>query len=114
MQLDDRLLPLTRAAEAGAAALGLRLAAHRAHAEHPHVPDLLDGLADLGLVGVLVDAERVLVGREQGVALLRHDRLDDHAARVHDPPPPARAVSWSMAAWEAIIRAAPTMSATPA
>src|SRR4051794_22303427 len=83
MELDDRLLPLARLARGVAAALGLRLHAHRVDAEHTHAEDLFHRLADLGLVGALVDAERVLVGREQLVALLGDDRPDQDAAGVH-------------------------------
>ena len=65
------------------AALRLGLHPGRAHAVDAHAEDLLDRLAHLRLVGPLVHAERVLVGREQGVALLGDDRPDDHLARVH-------------------------------
>src|SRR4051812_40494857 len=118
MQLDDRLLP--RAALAGrvAAALRLRLHAHRAHLDHAHAEDLLNGLADLRLVRVVVDAERVLVRREQRVALLGDDRLDDHGAGVHALTASregfrAIVLRYSTAAGVSTSRCAPMMSATP-
>src|SRR3954470_15608195 len=83
MQLHHGLLPRAAAPRGVAAPLRLRLHAHRAHLEHAHAEDLLDRLADLGLVRAVVHAERVLVGREQRVALLGHDRADDHGACVH-------------------------------
>src|SRR3954466_5901710 len=116
MELDDGLLPRAAAARRVAAALRLRLHAHRAHVEHPHAEDLLDGLADLRLVRPVVDAERVLVGREQRVALLGHDRLDDHGACVHAVARSclrAMEVRYSTAAGESTSRWAPMMSATP-
>src|SRR3954453_7982400 len=123
MQLDDGLLPRAAAARCVAAALGLRLDAHRAHVEHAHAEDLLDGLADLRLVRIVVDPERVLVGREQRVALLGHDRADDHGAGVHGDASVAavplrsglRAMldRYSTAAGGRTSRWAPMMSATP-
>src|SRR5947209_2565907 len=81
-----------------------------------------DRLPDLGLVRVLVDPERVLVGREQRVALLGDDRPDDHGARVHaaassaerDSGARAIATRRSMAPSETTRREAPTTSQTPA
>src|SRR3954471_1714287 len=121
MELDDGLLPRAAAPGRVAAALRLRLDAHRAHLEHAHAEDLLHGLADLRLVGVVVDAERVLVRREQRVALLGHDRADDHGAGVHAVaasrfvPAGLRAivVRDSTAEGVSTSRCAPTMSATP-
>src|SRR5829696_5178863 len=75
--LDDGLLPGPRAAGGEAAALGLGLDRHRADLDHLDVEELLDGLADLGLVRVGVDPERVLVVRREHVALLADDRADD-------------------------------------
>src|SRR4051795_2989239 len=65
--LDDRLLPRPRAARRVAAALGLGLHRHRVDLDDVDVEERLDGLADLGLVGVRVDPERVLVGRREHV-----------------------------------------------
>src|SRR5215217_4647958 len=83
MEGHDRLLPLTPAAARDAAALRLGLHPRRADAVDADAEDVLDRLAHLSLVRPLVDAERVLVGREQRVALLGDDRPDDHLARVH-------------------------------
>src|SRR3954467_9345072 len=116
MQLDDGLLPRPAAAGRVPAALRLRLDAHRPHVLHAHAEDLLHGLADLRLVRAVVHSEGVLVGREKRVALLRHDRADDHRARVHAVARSgARAivVRYSTAAGDSTSRCAPMMSATP-
>src|SRR3954447_12271708 len=93
---DDRPLGVGTGAEgAGAAvALALALAVERVHAEHLDVEDRLDGVADLGLAGVGVDAERVDVLVEQGVGLLAHDRLDDDVAGILHWSPPSVSVVW--------------------
>src|SRR5688572_10479446 len=109
MQLNDRLLPATGLAARPPAALRLRLDPRGPHALHPHAEDLLDGLAHLGLVRLVVDAERVLVCGEERIALLADDRADDHLARRHD----ALRVSSSSAAVERTSRSAPITSATP-
>src|SRR5881398_3583795 len=75
--LDDRLLPRPRLARGVAAPLGLGLHGGGAHVDDLHVEQRLDRLADLSLVRVVVDAERVLAGRGEHVALLAHDRADD-------------------------------------
>src|SRR3954469_22100724 len=120
--LDDRLLPRPRAARGLAAALGLGLHRHRVDLDDVDVEERLDGLADLGLVGVRVDPERVLVGRREHVGLLAHDRADDHLAGVHQAlassavvvlSPLARAVSSSSAVGLTRTLAAPTRSAMP-
>src|SRR5215213_604033 len=129
--LHDGLLPGARAPCGVAAALGLGLHAERADLDHVDVEELLDGLLDLGLVRVGVDAERVAVRRREDVGLLRDDGADDDLAGVHQAlasvsaraSPPAcglaravlepRAVSASIAACEATSVAAPTRSATP-
>src|SRR5438270_8853863 len=112
MELDDRLLPRARLAGGVAAALRLRLDAHRAHVAHAHVEDLLDRLANLGLVRAVVDPERVLVRRQEGIALLGHDRADDDGARVHFFD--ALLVRSSSALGVRTSRPCPTMSAMPA
>src|SRR4029079_7831708 len=62
--LHDGLLPRARAPGGPAAALGLGLDRDGADVEHLDVgEELLDGLADLGLVRLLVHAERVLARR---------------------------------------------------
>src|SRR4051794_16621223 len=61
--LDDRLLPGARAPRGLAAALGLRLHRHGVDTDDVDVEQRLDGLADLRLVGVRVNPERVLLGR---------------------------------------------------
>src|SRR5687767_13309002 len=109
MELDDRLLPAPGLAAAPAPPLRLRLHPRRAHALHTDPEDLLDRLADLGLVSLLVDTERVLVGREQRVALLADHGTDDDLARGHA----ALRVSSSSAPCDSTSRSAPITSATP-
>src|SRR4051794_12467030 len=111
MERHDRLLPLPALAGGVAAALGLGLDPRRAHPFHTDAEDVLDRLADLGLVGALVDAERVLVGRQQRIALLGDHGPEDHLARVHAVT--AIAVRRSRAGSETTRRAAPTTSAIP-
>src|SRR4051794_12677687 len=81
--LHDRLLPRPRAAGGETAALGLGLHRGGPNLDDAHVEELLDRLADLRLVRVRVDAERVLVVRGEHVALLADDRADDDLARMH-------------------------------
>src|SRR3954452_16839971 len=111
MEGHDRLLPLAPAAARDAAALRLGLDPRRAHAVHADAEDVLDRLAHLSLVRPLVHAERVLVGREQRVALLGDDRPDDHLSRVHFDA--AFAVRRASAASETTSRAWPITSAMP-
>src|SRR5918996_2412949 len=87
-ELDDRLLPGARSAAVQPAPLRLGLHLRGANGLHVDVEDLLDGLGDLKLVGPVVDPERVLALRHQGVALLRDDGADDHLARLHQSDPP--------------------------
>src|SRR3954447_8053301 len=61
--LHDGLLPRPGPAGRVAAPLGLGLHRSRAHVDDLDVEEHLHGLADLGLVRVVVDAERVLAGR---------------------------------------------------
>src|SRR5215212_10778405 len=111
MERDDRLLPPAPVSARQAAALRLGLHPGSAHAIHAHAEDLLDRLAHLRLVGALVHPERVLVRREQRVALLGDDRPDDHLARVHFDA--AFSVRRARAASEITSRAWPITSATP-
>src|SRR5436190_10627222 len=70
--LHDRLLPAGLAALDEPTALRLRADLDDVHALDVHVEQLLDGLPDLGLVRVRVDAERVaMVALDLFVALLR-------------------------------------------
>src|SRR5207237_9767828 len=71
--LDDRLLPARPDPAPEAAALGFRLHLEDVHALDVDLEQLLDGLPDLRLVRIRVDAERVLALVYQLVALLRHD-----------------------------------------
>src|SRR3954451_1614000 len=119
--LDDRLLPGPRAPGRVAAALGLGLHRHRADLDDLDFEELLDRLADLGLVRVRVDAERVLVGGRQHVGLLADDGPDDHLDRIHQATssccsvlsPLPRAASASSASGLASTLAAAITSATP-
>ena len=60
-QCHNRFLPGPGLPHKGAHTLGLALDVDRVDAQHLHLEDLLDRLADLDLVGVLVDLEGVLV-----------------------------------------------------
>src|SRR4051794_36201746 len=111
MEGHARLLPLAPGSAREAAALRLGLHPRRAHAVDADAEDVLDRLAHLSLVRPLVDAERVLVGREERVALLGDHRPDDHLARVHFEA--AFSVSRASAASEITIRPWPMMSAIP-
>src|SRR3954454_9545912 len=82
LQRHDRLLPALAGALEGTATLRLRLHLDDVDACDVHVEELLDGLADLRLVRVLVDAERVAAARRACVRLLADDRRKDHLARV--------------------------------
>src|SRR5436190_6781201 len=75
--LHDRLLPAGLAALDEPTALRLRADLDDVHALDVHVEQLLDGLPDLGLVRVRVDAERVaMVALDLFVALLRDHRCE--------------------------------------
>src|SRR5436305_4523435 len=81
--LDDGFLPPPGAPEGLTAPLGLRLDHRGPYLNDTHVEELLDRLADLGLVRPLVDAEGVLPDLCEHVGLLRDDRPDDYLAWVH-------------------------------
>src|SRR5690606_13210087 len=81
---DDRVLDALALAPAVAGALALAATVQGVDALDVHIEDLLDGDLDVALVGARVDLEGVLALAEEGVALLRDDRLDDDVARVGD------------------------------
>ena len=62
-----RLVPARAEGVHPAVALALALAVQRVHVGDPHVEDGLDGLADLGLVGVRGDHEGVHAFIEEGI-----------------------------------------------
>src|SRR3954451_3244831 len=120
--LNDGLLPGPRPPRGEPAPLGLGLHRGGADLEDLDVEERLDGLADLRLVRVGMDAERVLVGGGTHVALPADDGADDHLAGIHQAASScrsrvgvevARAVSASSASCERTIAAAPITSATP-
>src|SRR5215210_651698 len=85
-ELDDRLLPAGPPAAHETAPLRLRPDLDDVDGLNLDAEELLDGLPDLGLVGVLVHAEGVLPVLDQAVALLRHHgrqqdfvRMETHA-----------------------------------
>src|SRR5882672_12108460 len=82
-QLHDGLLPALAGALERAAPLRLRLNLDHVDARDLDLEELLDGLADLRLVRVRVDAERVAPARRVCVRLLADDRGEDDLARVH-------------------------------
>src|SRR5262249_41295606 len=81
-----------------AVALALALAVDGANRRDACREQLFDRLADLDLVGVGRDQERVHVAVERLVRLLRHDRPDDDVAGVlHSPAPSlgSAALAWT-------------------
>src|SRR2546423_1933258 len=80
--LHDGLLPARPRAAVEAGRLRLRLALRAVHALGLHVEELLDGLPHLGLVRPRVHAEGVLAVGDQRVALLAHDRREEHFVRM--------------------------------
>src|SRR5919109_1214460 len=81
-QLYDRALDVAASTHRVAEALGLAPAIERVHLGDPHSPDGLYRLADLGLVGLRMDDERVGVVVDQRVGLLADHRSEDHVARI--------------------------------
>ena len=80
LELDDGLLPARTDALDGTAALRLGLHLDDRDVQDLDVEELLDGLADLRLVRILVDLERVAVLRDLAVALLGDHGCDQHLA----------------------------------
>src|SRR2546423_2203695 len=81
-ELHDRLLPAGPRAAVHAAALRLRLHHRDVDALDLDIEQLLDGLADLRLVGVGVDAEAVLPLVDRAVGLFRHDGREQDLVRM--------------------------------
>src|SRR4026207_2217457 len=81
-KLHDGLLPAGLRALVVAAALRLRLHLDDVHALDLDVEELFHRLADLRLVRLGVDAERILVVLDQAVALLGDHRGDEDLARI--------------------------------
>src|SRR5437016_553085 len=100
-ELHDGLLPARPAAPGEPAPLRLGLHLEDVHALHLDAEELLDRLADLGLVRILVHPERVLAIGDERVALLRDDRGDQDLIRMKahsGVPDPARASTCGRAA----------------
>src|SRR5215210_4026195 len=92
-ELDDRLLPARSPALDVVALLRLRRHLHDVDRQHFDVEELLDGLPDLRLVRVFVDAERVLAVLDQAVALLGDDRREQDLVRMQAHAP---ALLWTI------------------
>src|SRR5699024_11182920 len=69
---DVRALGGLTHAEAGTGAVALALAVSGVHGVDLHAEDLLDGIFNLGLVGIRCNVERVNVLVHQTVGLFRH------------------------------------------
>src|SRR3954468_1807441 len=109
-QADDGALGVLALADAARRTTRLALAVERVDRGDLDVEHLLDRDLDLGLVRVGPDDERVLVVVEQAVALLAHDRRDQHVAVVlvqgaHSP---------SSSAWVCSMDSAEPASTKPA
>src|SRR5205085_9554272 len=95
LQRHDRLLPVGPTAFGAADAAELAPHDMRLDVEHLHLEELLDGLFDLGLVGLEVDLEGELVlAVAHAVELLGVERALDDLEAVHaSTPVSARAAS---------------------
>src|SRR2546425_7961088 len=82
-QLHDGLLPALAGALECTAPLRLRLNLDHVDARDLDVEELFDRLADLRLVRIGVDPERVAPARRVRIRLLADDRGEDDLARVH-------------------------------
>src|SRR5919202_2932054 len=82
LERHDRALGVLALADAEPGPAALALAVDRVDRGDLHVEDLLDRLADLGLVRVGVDDERVLALVEQAVALLGDHRGEQDVPRI--------------------------------
>src|SRR4029077_4771963 len=118
-KLHDRLLPAGANSLRDAAPLRLRLHPEDLHVLNRDLEQLLDRLANLGLVRVLVHLERVLAVGDERVALLRHDRREEdlvrmeaHSAASFSAATPARANTSGSAASEMRTERAHTSDAT--
>src|SRR5688500_15663380 len=103
MQCDDGALGVRARAEGERApvALALALAVQGVDLEDAHVEHQLDGVVDLGLRGVGVDAKRVDVLFEQSVGLLGHERPDDAVERGGHASSPASSAGGAVSAFTA-------------
>src|SRR3954451_7151843 len=79
---DDRALRVLALTETGLGALALTNSVDRVDALDLDPEDRDDALLDLGLVGIRVHDERVLVLVDEPVALLGDDRLQQNVTRV--------------------------------
>src|SRR5215211_6945647 len=111
-QLHDRLLPARPAAADHPAPFRLRADLDDVDGLNLDAEELLDGLPDLRLVGVLVHAERVLAVLEQAVALLGDDRREQDFVRMETHAAPRFWTSSSAPSVTSSERAQ-TIAATP-
>src|SRR5680860_270302 len=81
-QTDDSAFGVGPLACSGSGTTGLALPVERVDGGDLDVEHLLDRDLDLGLVGIGVHQEGVLVDVEEAIALLTHDRRDQHVAVV--------------------------------
>src|SRR6266516_71392 len=79
----DRLLPVGGVAILHTTPPHLTAHIHRMHFRHRDVEDLFDRVLDLGLVGVAIDLERILVEHHQVRILFGDQRSQNNLMRVH-------------------------------